>query len=164
MSKPIKLQKGDKVRRKISGVVYAVVGIINANSFRVEDCSNGNTGVLKRSDVRFVSRPGASPKTAEVAIDVNTDSIESMEKALKEIDSQRDMIADKLLAKKKEERAKANEKDISDMLNSIKSQSAFVQIRTGGNLKGKGLLLSRTYDWNIQTDDNGILVLVPTKP
>lgn len=104
------------------------------------------------------------PKTAEVAIDVDVNSIESMEKALKAIDAQRDMIADKLLAKKKEAREKANQKEISKMISRVKSQCSSVQIRNGGNFAGKGLYLSSFYNWTIETDNEGQLVLVPTLP
>lgn len=162
MSKPIKLEKGDIVRGKASGIKYTVIGIMNANSFRVVKDYSGNTGILIRSDVRFVSRPGAATKTAEVAIDVNTASIESMEKALKAIDAQRDIIADKLIAKKKEAREETEQQKISNILKSIKSQSPYLGLRVHGNLARKGVFLSGSYNWNIVTDCDGALVLVPT--
>jgi len=188
MSKPIELQKGDIVRRKRDGELYTVVDADNARElYSIKNCETGRilVALFGRCYLRFISRPTKikvgdrinvigsevelAPKTAEVVIDINTNSIESMEKALKEIDTQRDILADKLLAKKKEERAKANElirlaneKEISDMLNSIKSQSGSIQIRTSGIFKGKGVYLSSHYNWEIKVDEYGIKVLVPT--
>ena len=239
MSKPIELQKGDKVRDKGTGRLGTVITNLGHVVVRVRFAgSTSGYEIVDRDSLRFVSRPKATdakpktakkiikvgdrinvigkgalmytyvynqssyanalvtavdshsvrttingdhywflrsevelaPKTTEVAIDVNTNSIESMEKALKEIDSQRDILADKLLAKKKEERAKMAEKEIakmaekeiSDMVNSIKSQSGSIQIRTNGIFKGKGVYLSSHYNWEIKVDEYGIKVLVPT--
>ena len=231
MSKPIELQKGDKVRGKVTGRLGTVIANLGYDDVRVMfagSTSGYEITVEGRGCLRFVSRPSAAttanrpkvgdiirpimtgdnrhshvvriedytgecvkvdtsdstcaikidrelywfkwseieikPNPADVAIDINTNSIESMEKALKEIDSQRDILADKLLAKKKELRAKMAEKEISNMLNGIKSQSSYIQIRNHGCFAGKGVYLSKSYNWEIKVDDDGIKVLVPTKP
>lgn len=45
----------------------------------------------------------------------------------------------------------------------IKEESAMIQVRRDGKLANRGFFLHDNYNWQIVEDDQGYMILVPTK-